>query len=78
MLVAAQAREQSAQSEPVSQLRRDEWQVLEAYRAGNKSGMAIKSYLAQQGLPMMGGTRINECLHRLASLGLIDWQPQKR
>lgn len=68
----------SAKGEPADGLRQDERQVLEAYRAGQKSGMAIKTYLAQQNLPMIGLTRIIECLHRLASLGLVDWQPQKK
>ena len=58
---------------PETHLSPDERRVLEAYRNGAKTGMAIKSVTG------IAGTRVNECLHKLGPvLGLIDWQPRQK
>lgn len=57
---------------PEARLSEDERRVLEAYRDGAKTGMAIKAVTG------IAGTRVNECLHKLTGLGLIDWQPRQR
>lgn len=57
---------------PETRLSEDEQRVLEAYRNGAKTGMAIKAMTG------IAGTRVNECLHKLTGLGLIDWQPRQR
>lgn len=54
-------------------LRQDEQQVLEAYRAGYKTGNAIA------GITRVPGTRVNQILNKLGpQMGLIDWKPRVR
>jgi len=56
---------------PEDRLHGDERSVLEAYRAGLKTGNAIAP---ETGL---SSTRVNQILNKLSRMGLIDWQPRK-
>lgn len=68
--LVARAPEVPVQDDPESGLADDERAVLEAYRAGYKSGNAIA------GITRLPGTRVNKHLNRLSALRLIDWQPK--
>ncbi len=57
---------------PEDRLLKDERLVLNAYREGSKVGSAIA---VMTDLP---GTRVNQILHKLSGLALIDWTPRGR